>query len=500
MPGSVTNQGRDALSSGAADPMIGRLVGQRFLILDFIARGGMGKVYRAEQVPLGRVCAIKILHPRFEDGDDPEFQKRFFLEAATAANLSHPNTVTVFDYGRDGDTYYIAMEYLQGRTLFRALRDDGPFAESRVVRIMKQIARSLREAHTLGVIHRDIKPGNVVLVDTADEADTVKVLDFGLVKHVDESQEDLTQEGMFMGSPKYMAPEQILATPVSPSTDVYALGIVAYELLCGQPPFDDGTSVKTMMAHLHKPVPALRPRMAGAALSTELEEIVACCLSKEARDRFDSMDGLLHALHAMSGELSTDSLSGGTSRPGAVRSSWPPPMQPSTSGVSLRIQDAGERDTNDTVVTGPPAHVRRSEIPARPTAVPTPEPPIGRPLPPPQLGARPLAARTVAKGMIAVAVVALVIVVGMTLARRSSTKPAHPGATLAAASASPRPLPSTAPPPFAGARPAASASVEAVNLSSRSAMPVPEGSSPSTRESPPLRPTTAQPGYKSSPY
>ncbi|MBM4358614.1 MAG: serine/threonine protein kinase, partial [Deltaproteobacteria bacterium] len=118
MSGADPRPRGDAAASASTDPFVGRLVGERFLVLDLIARGGMGRVYRAEQVPLGRLCALKILNPRFEDDDDPEFQRRFYLEAATAARLSHPNTVTIFDYGRDGDVYYIAMEYIDGRTLY----------------------------------------------------------------------------------------------------------------------------------------------------------------------------------------------------------------------------------------------------------------------------------------------------------------------------------------------------------------------------------------------
>lgn len=349
--------GRGQERSGASpDPFVGRLVAGRFRVLDLIARGGMGRVYRAEQVPLGRLCALKILHPRYEDDDDPEFQRRFFLEAATAAQLTHPNTVTVFDYGRDADTYFIAMEYLEGRTLYRVLREDGPLEEPRVVRILQQAARSLREAHHLGVIHRDMKPGNVLLLDVADEPDTVKVLDFGLVKRVDENQEDLTQEGMFMGSPKYMAPEQILGNPVSPATDVYALGVVAYELLTGLPPFDEGTSVKTMMAHLHRPVPAIEARMRGAPLSPELAAIVGRCLAKEPFERYETTDDLLRALHLIGGGTLTESLVGAQlrlppSRGELGRSTGAGPRVPT---LEVALERESDRTETQTLVSGPP--------------------------------------------------------------------------------------------------------------------------------------------------
>lgn len=506
MTGPVTNQRGEAAAS--VDPMVGRLISDRFRILDLIARGGMGKVYRAEQVPLGRLCAIKVLHPRFDDIDDPEFQKRFFLEAATAANLSHPNTVTVFDYGRDGDIYYIAMEYIHGRTLFRALRDDGPFAESRVIRIMKQVCRSLREAHQLGVIHRDMKPGNVVLVDTADEADTVKVLDFGLVKQVDETKEDLTQEGMFMGSPKYMAPEQILGNPVSRSTDVYALGIVAYELLCGKPPFDEGTSVKTMMAHLHKPLPGLRARMANDPLSVELETILNRCLAKDPSERFDSMEALLIALQRQSGDTANDSLVEPRVIPTDRHASRTPGAQPSGSGAVVLVIETNSHDTGDTLVTGPPSHLG---LP--PTVGPLEVAPI---LDTPAFldtATEPLTGAGLGwtkRALFAVASASLIALVSLTLHRQdSSTNSAAPNQSGltdspprdAAASAPPRVAASLRVPPW----PPSSA-----GGGDHAAAPVPSASAPhevgggtvveATRPHQKTLPRGHAPGYKGSPY
>jgi eukaryotic-like serine/threonine-protein kinase len=244
--------------AAAPDPLIGRVINGRFKIVSVIARGGMGKVYRAEQSPLGRICALKVLSPKYEGDRDPEFHKRFFLEASTASKLTHPNTVTVFDYGQsDDEIYYIAMEYIEGKTLHRVLREESPFSESRTAHIARQICRSLREAHGIGVVHRDLKPGNVLLVDREDERDHVKVLDFGLVKDT-ESGEDLTQKGLFMGSPKYMAPEQITGGAVSARTDIYALGVMMYEMLSTKVPFDKGASVGTLMSHVHDHVPLMQ--------------------------------------------------------------------------------------------------------------------------------------------------------------------------------------------------------------------------------------------------
>ena len=290
-------------SGGEPDPLIGRGVGGRFKIVSVIARGGMGKVYKAEQAPLGRVSALKVLSPKYEGDRDPEFHKRFFLEASTSAKLTHANTVTIFDYGQEGDDlYYIAMEYIEGRTLHRALREEGPLNEARTAHIAAQICRSLREAHGLGVVHRDLKPGNILLADRADEQDVVKVLDFGLVKDVTGEAEDLTQAGLFMGSPKYMAPEQILGGEITARTDIYSLGVMMFEMLTGKVPFDRGASVGTLMAHVNDPLPPMRGVNPKLQASPTMENIVYRCLEKEPNKRFNSMKDLLNALKRVGNE------------------------------------------------------------------------------------------------------------------------------------------------------------------------------------------------------
>jgi eukaryotic-like serine/threonine-protein kinase len=284
-------------STGAPDPLIGRVINDRFKVSALIARGGMGKVYRAEQAPLGRVCAIKVLNPNYAGEHDPEFHKRFFLEASIASKLTHPNTVTIFDYGRtEDDIYYMAMEYLEGHTLHRAIRE-GFFPEERAAHIARQICRALREAHSLGVIHRDLKPANIFLVEHGDETDFVKVLDFGLVKNVSgDKGEDLTQTGLFMGSPKYMAPEQIRGDKVDARTDIYALGIILYEMITGKVPFDRPNSVNILMAHVNEEPPPMRQMNPAINISAQIEDAVARCMAKDPDQRFRSMDEVLAAL------------------------------------------------------------------------------------------------------------------------------------------------------------------------------------------------------------
>ncbi|MFO0660332.1 MAG: serine/threonine-protein kinase [Polyangiaceae bacterium] len=288
--------------SSEADAMIGRDLNGKFTITSPIAKGGMGAVYRAKQAPLGRICAVKVLIPRPENIEHlgEGFHRRFFLEASTAAKLTHPNTVTIYDYGKTDDgVYFMAMEYLEGRTLSKAIKTDGPFAEERAIHVAMQVCRSLREAHALGVMHRDIKPANIYLVEHGDETDFVKVLDFGLVKDVDpdgEATEELTQAGVFMGSPKYMSPEQIQGGAIDARTDIYSLGIVLFEMVAGRPPFDKNSSIENLMAHMKTPPPPVRDINPSAQISPAFEALINKCLAKSADDRFLSMDELLLAL------------------------------------------------------------------------------------------------------------------------------------------------------------------------------------------------------------
>jgi len=297
MPDGPAQASLSRQSESVGEPLIGRVIHDRFTVCSLIARGGMGMVYQAEQAPLGRKCALKVLSAKQAVERDPGFEKRFFLEASIASKLTHPNTVTVFDYGCTTDgLYYMAMEYLDGRTLHRAIREEGPFSEERTSYIAKQICRSLQEAHSLGVIHRDLKPTNIYLAQHGDERDFVKVLDFGLVKNIETGAEILTEAGLFMGSPKYMAPEQIKGDPVDGRTDVYALGLVMYEMLTGRVPFDHPNSVHIMMAHVNDVPPPMRSICPDAEVSDAFDALVFKCLEKDPTDRYASMDALLTAI------------------------------------------------------------------------------------------------------------------------------------------------------------------------------------------------------------
>jgi serine/threonine protein kinase len=296
----------DASAGGAPpavmDPLLGRVLNERFKILEALGAGGMGRVYKAIQAPLDRPVALKVLNPQYGQEKDPGFQRRFFFEASVTAKLRHPNTVTVIDYGKTDDgIYFIAMEYLEGQTLSQLLTQVGPLPWPRALTIAQQIARSLREAHKNGLIHRDLKPANVMILNQETDHDVVKVLDFGLVKSFmpDSAQipadVSLTQAGVILGSPQYMAPEQ--ARNISdPRSDVYSLGVVLYQMLLGRPPFHAEQGIDIIVKHINDPPPAFAAVWPDHTIPPEVEALVMKCLAKRPPDRFDSMDAVLESL------------------------------------------------------------------------------------------------------------------------------------------------------------------------------------------------------------
>lgn len=282
----------------------------KYRVIEMVARGGMGRIYRAEHTPLGREVALKILTRPMLGGetDDAALQKRFLLEAATCARLKHPNTVRVFDYGAiqvSGDpTFFMVMEFLRGRTLAQAIRADGPFSPARALRVAIEICRSLREAHKAGVVHRDLKPSNVMLTE-GDEGEAVKVLDFGVAKVLSGATEALTSDGSFVGSPRYTAPEQIRQDKVDGRADLYAVGVVIYEMLTGIPPFTSSEPVRTLLMHLNDPVP---PFPAALGVPSDVEQLVRRLMEKRPEDRFDSAEVTTDALRRLRAQLGPELL------------------------------------------------------------------------------------------------------------------------------------------------------------------------------------------------
>ncbi|NMO23362.1 protein kinase [Pyxidicoccus fallax] len=317
----------EAPAGSGADPLIGRTLNGRFSILEPLGVGGMGKVYRALQTPLERVVALKVLNPNFPSSKDPGFQKRFLREASLTSKLRHPNTVTVIDYGQTDDgIYYIAMEYLEGRTLAQVLGQVGPLTWQRTVSVAQQICRSLREAHSLGIVHRDLKPANIMLLNEQDQ-DLVKVLDFGLVKSVAAPQEgqispEITQNGTFLGSPQYMAPEQA-RNVTDARSDVYSLGVVMFQMLMGRPPFIARDHIELIFAHYKEAPPTFQQVRPDINVPPEIEAVVRRCLEKDPARRFQTMDEVLEGLREAS--MAAGGNSGIFKRPGGATTTGPYP-------------------------------------------------------------------------------------------------------------------------------------------------------------------------------
>ena len=256
----------------------------KYEIIEELGRGGFATVYKARDVELDRVVALKVLHPYY--AEDRQFVERFRQEARAAARLRHPHIVTVYDAGEAGDRLYIAMEYLPGRTLQALLEAEGALPLERALPILEQVAEALDHAHAQGVVHRDVKPGNVVVEQAAGGA-WATLTDFGLVKALAASTA-LTSQGTLLGSPEYMAPEQAdpeRAGEVGPAADRYALGVVAYQMLTGRVPFP-GNTPATLNAHEHKPVPP--PRSLCSRLSEAVEAALLKMLAKAPAERFPS--------------------------------------------------------------------------------------------------------------------------------------------------------------------------------------------------------------------
>jgi eukaryotic-like serine/threonine-protein kinase len=270
----------------------GALVDGRYKILRRIGSGGMADVYAAEDTHLGREVALKVLHRRF--AQDQEFVERFRREAKAAAGLSHPNVVGVFDRGEHEGTYYIAMEYLTGRTLKEIVGSEAPLAQQRVVDLGVQILHAAGFAHRHGVIHRDFKPHNVIV----DERGHAKVTDFGIARA---GASEMTETGSIMGTAHYLSPEQAQGHAVTAASDLYSIGVMLYEMLAGRLPFEGDSAVAIALKHLSEqpaPISTLRPDVHPA-----LEAVVMAALAKDPAQRWQTADDFAEGLEAARAQI-----------------------------------------------------------------------------------------------------------------------------------------------------------------------------------------------------
>ncbi|MDB4955180.1 MAG: serine/threonine protein kinase with repeat [Myxococcales bacterium] len=295
---------------GDGAELIGMVVDNRYRLEATLGRGGMGLVFRATHIGLRRQVAVKILHPSL--AASPEVRNRFEREALAVGKVDHPNCVATYDVGRlPGGAMYLAMEVLEGRSLADVLEDEGQIAPGRALHILAHILRGLGNIHQAGLIHRDIKPENIFLIRQGEDLDFAKILDFGIAKPISGELSDdgvrLTQAGMAFGTPIYMAPEQALGNPLDGRADIYAASVLAYEMLCGQPPFYSEDKLEVMSMHTAKPVPPMRTRLikGGKPVPSSLEKLIVRGLTKKPSDRYASAEVYLaaveEALHTADG-------------------------------------------------------------------------------------------------------------------------------------------------------------------------------------------------------
>ena len=257
----------------------------RYELLRRIARGGMADVYLARDVSLDRQVAVKVLFPEF--ANDPSFVERFRREAKAAANLNHPNIVGIYDWGQEQGTYYIVMEYVVGRSMADVLRSTGPLSPDRAAEIASDVAEALSSAHSAGLVHRDIKLGNIIVSDDGQ----VKVADFGIATALAQRAGDnLTHIGSVMGTATYFSPEQARGKALDGRSDLYSLGVVLYEMIVGKPPFTADTSTAVAVKHVQeRPLP---PSMLGVSIAQSLEAIILKLLAKNPANRYPRADDL----------------------------------------------------------------------------------------------------------------------------------------------------------------------------------------------------------------
>jgi len=283
--------------SGVSTDLVGSVIAERYHVLRRLGAGGMGRVYLAEHVKMGRSCAIKVLHPSM--ASDAEAISRFNREAANASRIEHPNVAAIYDFGETADgLLYLAMQYVEGRTLNDIMKSDGALSPLRVSDIVRQAAEGLYAAHAMNIVHRDLKPDNIMVSADADGADSVKVVDFGIAKSTGDVAQGVTRTGVVVGTVEYMSPEQISGSEVDGRSDQYALALVAFNLLTGDLPYPASSTASTMVARLTEPPRTLSQIRPDVPWPNELENVLTRALERDASRRYPSVRDFAHALHA----------------------------------------------------------------------------------------------------------------------------------------------------------------------------------------------------------
>jgi serine/threonine-protein kinase len=311
-PAGQTDEATRQTNTLKTDPYIGQLIDGKYRVISLLGSGGMGAVYKAEHSLMGRTVALKVLHPHLIENED--LLKRFQHEARIASKLHHPNAITTYDFGIYQGSPYLVMEYVEGRTLKALISEEGRLTPSRIIPIYLQVCAALSQAHDLGIVHRDLKPENIMLVPQPGGGESAVLLDFGIAKMLSQKSEQsrtiLTQAGTFFGTPKYASPEQALEKNLDKRSDIYTLGIILYEALSGEVPFDAPSVMEILIKQLNKDAIPLRRFKPELNIPEPLDALVMKCLKKNPDDRYQNVEEFVTALKLC--DSSSTSLGSGT--------------------------------------------------------------------------------------------------------------------------------------------------------------------------------------------
>ncbi len=283
-----------------ADDLIGRLVDERYRVIEAMASGSMGAVYKGERVPVGKQVAIKFLHAAYST--DSEFLIRFERETRVMSKLAHPNTVSVVDFGVFEGSPYLVMDFVQGRTLRQVLDIDGPFSPMRALGIIRQVVAGLAHAHAQDVVHRDIKPANIMITEEIGTGEHVRILDFGLARLRGNVGRDATQANVVVGTPNYMAPEQTVGGKIDARTDVYSVGVMLFEMIAGERPFNHEDTMSLLGMHRAAPIPKVADRLDRTIILPHgLQDLLDKAMAKLPGDRYQTAMELADAIDEITG-------------------------------------------------------------------------------------------------------------------------------------------------------------------------------------------------------
>ncbi|RDV38923.1 serine/threonine protein kinase [Bradymonadaceae bacterium TMQ3] len=334
------------------DDLNGRVIAGRFELKDMIGKGGYGAVFEARQLSVDRRCAVKVLLPG--RADDHRVEERFRAEARATSRLTHPHTLVLYDFGVDEETgfLFLVTEFLDGQTLDELLELEQTIAPQRAVAILTQVAQSLEDAHLQGLVHRDVKPKNIMLVERAGQRDFVKVIDFGIAKALTGAGEDegLTQTGTLVGTPQYMAPEQLLGGEVDARSDQYALAVVAYRMLTGRNPFSAATPMETALRHINERALPLRTYCPELRVSQAFEDAILRALEKAPKHRYSSTVAMVEALREALGDTSDAAFQDASESGQRTTEEWPQ-LNSQVAAAHTRVLDAVDTGQEHTAAT-----------------------------------------------------------------------------------------------------------------------------------------------------